>query len=322
MYRFAFHPKLPKSRAKKQDIESYPELRKINHQEVVFNSREEKGKKPVPIGATWFASEGKKVEQAVILVPGRGHHRYSVPGFRKVIETLVSEGVGVLVLDPRTMGRSGGKRSALGLEEKGDVLGAFDYLTKEKGIQQISGLGMSQGAHALLLAAAEADVDFKKIWLDSPHQNLYELLSRDAHGWLGLPNRLSFVIKPFIPTVLALARIRGMDFRKGDMAHAMEQVAKKKNAPDLRLTTREEDHRISSENTRRLGNIYIENRSRGLTPEAVKQKIGEITKIKPGRGHTNFLESEYQKNPDQAEIIVKDFFLGDRGSRESKVPER
>lgn len=316
LYRFAFHPKLSKARRGTQGIDQYPELSKIQHEEVNFNSREKADKHQVPINGTWFTPKGKQPEKAVILVPGRGHHQFSVPAFYDVIQTLVGAGAGVMVIDPRTMGKSGGKRSTLGLEEKGDVLGAYDYL-KELGIESIGGLGMSQGAHALLLAAAEPDVKFEQVWADSPHENVHRLLKKEAHQWLGLPNQAKHVLQPFISAVLAISRLRGMDFRTADMTQAVENITAK--GTDLQFSVHENDPRYSFENTKRLAETALQSQgfsSKGRIQERM-QDMYLSTKGKPG--HTVTLERLFAAERPAISHKLSTFFDSKTHEREAEA---
>lgn len=89
---------------------------------------------------------------AIILLHGAGASRESL---RPYLSMLVHHGYGVLALDLRGHGASGGKTNRLGWQGTQDVGAAVDFLKGRSEIQAIGGLGLSMGGEALLGAAAD-----------------------------------------------------------------------------------------------------------------------------------------------------------------------
>jgi len=73
-------------------------------------------------------------------------------------DALAKHGYGVLALDMRAHGESGGDRFGASWTSDLDVLAAVDYLQRRPDVQpdRIGALGLSSGAHAILYAAARS----------------------------------------------------------------------------------------------------------------------------------------------------------------------
>jgi hypothetical protein len=101
---------------------------------------------------------------AIIGVYGlSGNRTHTMP----YMQTLVDHGYGMLLLDLRAHGESGGEVFAASWDSDQDILSGLKYLKTRPDIdsEHIGALGLSAGAHAVLYAAAETD-DIKAIFLD------------------------------------------------------------------------------------------------------------------------------------------------------------
>ena len=88
---------------------------------------------------------------AILLIAGAGDAREAV---RSHAEMLARHGYGVLALDLRGHGQSGGETNRFGWQSTQDVGAAVAYLDSRDDVQAIGGLGLSLGGEALLGAAS------------------------------------------------------------------------------------------------------------------------------------------------------------------------
>ena len=110
----------------------------------------------IPLSAWWVPAEGSS--RAAVLVPGWGggkaeeHVLRTAPIYNRA-------GFGVLAIDPRAQGASGGCRRTLGYREVRDVLGALAWLRKRgHGAGDVVLHGWSMGGATAVRAAPEAGV--------------------------------------------------------------------------------------------------------------------------------------------------------------------
>lgn len=103
----------------------------------------------VPLAA-WYAPPQNGA--AIVLVHGSGDSRDDV---RAHAEMLARSGFGVLALDLRGHGESGGDANRLGWQGSSDVGAAVRYLQSRGEVRAIGGLGLSVGGEILLGAASE-----------------------------------------------------------------------------------------------------------------------------------------------------------------------
>ncbi|NJL92598.1 MAG: alpha/beta hydrolase [Anaerolineae bacterium] len=86
------------------------------------------------------------------------HGRWgSLEGDLPLAVPLHRAGYNVLLFNLRAHGNSEGDTVTFGVFEKEDLLGAVDFLVQEKGVQQVSLLGLSMGAGVALITAALTD---------------------------------------------------------------------------------------------------------------------------------------------------------------------
>ena len=83
----------------------------------------------------------------IILIHGAGDSRDNMRSYAKM---LVDNDFGVLALDLRGHGESGGRANRLGWDGTRDVGAAVDYLSEQEEVQTIGGLGLSLGGEVLL----------------------------------------------------------------------------------------------------------------------------------------------------------------------------
>ncbi len=110
----------------------------------------------------------------IIVIHGAGASR---EGMRPYAELLARHGYGVLALDLRGHGASGGSTNRLGWQGTRDVKAAVDYLKTRTEVKTIGGLGSSLGGEVLLGAASECPA-IKAIVADgATTRSLAELLA-------------------------------------------------------------------------------------------------------------------------------------------------
>jgi pimeloyl-ACP methyl ester carboxylesterase len=169
----------------------------------------------------WFIPQDG-AERTILICHGAGANKGNFIWF---ITALRDQGYNIVFFDFRAHGGSDGRTTTYGLREKADVRAAVDWLKRERPAQArvIVGLGSSQGAMALALAAAE-DPRIDAVILDSPFVSPYELLQGHAR-------RIPLVGPVVVDWLLALASAQtGTNFFA---ASAEEAVAKIGDRPVL-----------------------------------------------------------------------------------------
>src|SRR3954463_12050310 len=109
----------------RQPAERTPADVGLEYREVKFQSRD-----GVPLVAWWVPPSDGGTSRATILVHGWGGDK-SDPHVIETAPIYARAGYGVLLLDLRGHGGSGGERRTLGYQETRDVLGALDWLEGE-----------------------------------------------------------------------------------------------------------------------------------------------------------------------------------------------
>lgn len=129
------------------------------------------------------------------------------------------EGYPVLIFDFRNHGQSDDEKVSLGLKERLDFLGAYEFLKQTKGKKRFVFMGVSMGAVAAIHAAVDCQQDLDGVIADSPFQNLKETVAQHTGLLLNLP---SF---PFVDVfVWNLARTNGISADDLDTVKAFERV--------------------------------------------------------------------------------------------------
>jgi pimeloyl-ACP methyl ester carboxylesterase len=147
--------------------------------------------------AAWYAPPANGT--AIIVLHGAGGSRESI---RPYAEMLVRQGYGVLAMDLRGHGESGGKVNRLGWQGTLDVGAAVAYLETRDEVEHIGGLGLSMGGE-VLLGAASAYPKIRAIVTDGATRRCTEEL-------LALPSERplvrNFTARVFYATVQILSR--------------------------------------------------------------------------------------------------------------------
>ena len=89
---------------------------------------------------------------SIILVHGSGGSRASVSGYARL---LADNGYGVIAIDMRGHGESGGSANAFAWNAVQDIRAAADYLQNREDTASIGALGISLGGEVLLSASAD-----------------------------------------------------------------------------------------------------------------------------------------------------------------------
>ncbi|HEU4759555.1 MAG TPA: alpha/beta fold hydrolase [Dehalococcoidia bacterium] len=142
-------------------------------QEVRFHSRD-----GTPLFGLFLP--GRRRHPGVVLC--HGYHRSLAEPFDLGLR-LNREGYHVLLFDFRGCGRSGGRFTTLGYKETWDVLAAVDCLKARLAGAPIGILGISMGAAAAIMAAAQTQ-DVRALVLDSPYADLEGVMRRQIPDFL------------------------------------------------------------------------------------------------------------------------------------------
>lgn len=134
-------------------------------------------------------------------------------------DMLHRAGYSVLLFDFRNRGESGGDAVTLGYQERGDVLGAMDYLKTRSDVDS-SGfgvLGISQGGATAILAAAQSQ-DIRAVAAEGVFRSLNSVIGQSFEHFIGLP---AF---PFAPLTVWMSELR-VGIRSEDIVPEREVVA-------------------------------------------------------------------------------------------------
>jgi dienelactone hydrolase len=114
--------------------------------------------------AGWFIAPTAEHGATVLLLHGGGGNRM---GTMWHAEQLIRAGYGVLMYDQRAVGESGGDQQTSGWLDAADMPYILDFVSAQEGVnpQRIGGVGLSLGAHILLIAAPD-NLRLAALWLD------------------------------------------------------------------------------------------------------------------------------------------------------------
>ena len=134
----------------------HPRWRGMNRGPADFGLRSETvsfySKDGIPLKAWWLPASGTP-RGSVIVAHGIDHTRQVM--FSRAV-FLVRDGYDVLLIDLRGHGESGGTVVSPGLLEARDILGGLRYIRSRGDSEPVLVLGVSYGAVASLIAAAES----------------------------------------------------------------------------------------------------------------------------------------------------------------------
>ncbi len=189
---------------KRVPLYGHPSQFGLEYEDVVFPSRRDR----VSLRGWYLPSRSER--RCVILVQGEEHHRNS-PGIKalQLGRDLVERDFSVLLFDFRGRGESDGRRGSAGDREQWDVLGALDYVEKQRGIpvERIALVGFSMGAAVALLVAAR-EPRIPAVVADSAFVDYIPTLRHVPFYWFYLPAWFA------VPIVLAGRWFLGADFSK------------------------------------------------------------------------------------------------------------
>ncbi len=159
-----------------RDLTSTPADYGIDFEDVSFSATDD-----VPLRG-WYLGGGRR-GVSIVCAHGLFRSRREVLG-RGVL--LRESGFNVLLLDSRRHGESGGDRATIGLKERFDVQGGIDFMRERQPEDQIILFGVSMGAAASLLTAAERP-EVVAVVADSSFLTLEQVVTAYMDLLFGLP---------------------------------------------------------------------------------------------------------------------------------------
>ena len=204
---------------------------------VAFESVSFPAEDGVPISG-WYL-EGGETDLAVAVGHGLFRSRQEVLD-RAVF--FAESGVDTLVFDFRRHGESEGERISLGYQERLDFDGAVDVLRQRRPDGKLILYGVSMGAVAALLSAAETP-EVEAVIIDSPFLSIDQTVSHHVKLIFGLPRF------PFASTLLFFLEMRG-GFDSEDFD--LEQAVRRLGGRPVLIIAGGQDQRMPVDVSRRL----------------------------------------------------------------------
>src|SRR5581483_2864260 len=203
----------------------------------------------VPIAA-WYLPADTSKAKGIDIVIGHGLFRSRQESVDRGVR-LWKLGYGVLLMDMRHHGKSGGQISSMGYFERYDFEGGLKFLQEHDPNAQIAFMGVSMSAAASLLAAAESDHVIGVV-ADSTFLNFTDVVNHHAEilfdrfpWWLRVLKPLRVPIKE---EFMFLAQRRGgFDAKNFDIEAAVQKI----EVPIFFITGSDDD-RMPPEISRRL----------------------------------------------------------------------
>jgi len=140
-------------------------------------------------------------------------------------KVLNSQGYSVLMFDFRNHGQSDKGKTAVGLNEYQDILGALDYLKQKNDPQEIGFCSFCMGANSTIIAMSKAKEKFKNVKCLIAIQpiSMYVFIRTFAK------KMFSFIGLAFLPLIKAMVKWRG--------GHSLEDMSPKDFTPDIPVPT-------------------------------------------------------------------------------------
>ncbi len=135
----------------------------------------------------WFIPNNK-TKQTIIVMHGYPADKANLLG----IADFLAKDFNVFLFDFRSFGKSEGKYTTIGYLEKNDLLGAIEYLEKEKNITKIGLFGFSLGGAVALMASHE---NIKAIVADSSYARLSHMADQVYKTFFILKYPLAYLTK-------------------------------------------------------------------------------------------------------------------------------
>lgn len=185
------------SHPKRVVVKGNPASAGLDYEDVVFTS---KMKDKALLKGWWIPTKSTDVKGTIVFSHGYQGNRLKHPrNIMALAQKFVEDGYHVFTYDFRNCGDSEGKMSTVGLYETYDLLGAIDYIKKNKDYQKLILMGWSTGAAVSIMAAGK----FKKVdavIADSPFYDLEVYLDENMPKWTKLPA----FINPFVMFIIPL----------------------------------------------------------------------------------------------------------------------
>lgn len=224
--------------AEANPLEERPEDFALQYEEVEFSPR---GWPELTLRGWWIPARDARA--AVIRVHGIDSNRSSALGN---VPALVESGYSVLAFDLRGHGESDLAQMGAGIHERDDLLGAVDYLIRNRGPEPgaIFLYGRSYGA-AIVLMAGWSEPAVAGVYADSAFASLSELVVQEVARRTSAPSWLASVLRP---GVVLMARLsKGVDIED---VHPAEDAARYPYA--IGLAHCDEDDRIPVSHLERI----------------------------------------------------------------------
>ena len=224
--------------AEANPLDERPEDFALQYEDVEFSPR---GWPSLTLRGWWIPAPDARA--TLIRVHGIDSNRSSALG---TVPALVESGYSVLVFDLRGHGESDLAQMGAGLHERDDVLGAVDYVIRERGAEPGGTFlyGRSYGA-AIVLMSGWSEPAVAGVYADSAFASLSELVVQEVARRTSAPSWLASVLRPGV--VLMARLFKGLDIEAVDPA---EDTARYPYA--IGLAHCDEDDRIPISNLDRI----------------------------------------------------------------------
>src|SRR3989338_2543502 len=153
----------------------------LNYEEVLFNSAD-----GIKLSG-WFIPHNK-TKSTIIVMHGYPADKANLLG----IAEFLAKDFNVFLFDFRSFGKSEGKYTTAGYLERNDLLGAIEYLQKEKNITKIGLYGFSLGGAVALMTNHE---NVKAIVTDSAYAKLSHMVQHMYRIFFVLKYPLAYLTK-------------------------------------------------------------------------------------------------------------------------------
>lgn len=200
------------TRFERVPVESTPADFGIEYVNVEFSSQD-----GLMLRGWWL--EGEDGEPVIVVVHGsEGNRAHPADRNLGITSDLVNHGYSVLMFDMRGHGESEAKHISAGYYERYDVLGAVDYI-RQSGIEtKIGILGLSMGAAASLMAAAESE-EIAAVVADGGYADIVSIFESEFSARSSLPGF-------FIPIILFVAnKMYDIDFAAIKPGEAVSELS-------------------------------------------------------------------------------------------------
>ena len=191
--------------AEANPLEERPQDFALHYEDVEFSPR---GWPSITLRGWWMPAPDARA--TVIRVHGIDSSRSSMLG---MVPALIESGYSVLAFDLRGHGESDPAQMGAGIHERDDLLGAVDYLIRERGAERgaIFLHGNSYGG-AIALMSGWREPAVAGVFTDSAFASLSDLVVQEVARRTSAPSWLASVLRP---GVVLMARLsKGIDLEE------------------------------------------------------------------------------------------------------------